>query len=148
MASVIFNDLCGFSMNVMNNKLSDKEILYFYSILHFVENKIKKGEHKGYNIDNKCVRKFMKNKHVRLDYKNKPCAHLDKNLIVFKTGSDSTCPSFFKHVRNAFAHGGIYKDKNMYIIKDIYRNKITMYGYIGQKLLKELIEVMKSTKSK
>ena len=130
----------------MNEKLSDKEILYFYDILHLVENKIKKGEHKGYKIDDKRVLQFRKSQQVKLDYKNKPYEHWDKNFIIFKTGSDSTCPAFFKHIRNAFAHGNIYKNKNMYIIKDIYRKEITMYGYIGQNLLKELIEVIKSTR--
>lgn len=130
----------------MNDKLSDKEILYFYDILHFVENKIKKGEHKGYKIDDKKIKNFYISKHVKLDYKDKPYEHWNKNMIIFKTGSDSACPAFFKHIRNAFAHGNIYKNKNMYIVKDVYRKEITMYGYIGQNLLKELIEVMKSTK--
>lgn len=130
----------------MNDKLSDKEILYFYDILHWVENKIKKGEHKGYKIDDKRVLQFRKSKQVKLDYKNKPYEHWDRNLIIFKTGNDSTCPAFFKHIRNAFAHGNIYKDKNMYIIKDIYRKEVTMYGYISQNLFKELIEIIKSTR--
>ncbi len=89
---------------------------------------------------------FCKSKHIKLDYKNKPYEHLEKNLIIFKTGGDSTSPAFFKHIRNAFAHGNIYKKNNMYIIKDVYRKKITMYGYVGQNLIKELIEVIKSTK--
>lgn len=132
----------------MSDKLSDKEVLYFYDILHLVENKIKKGEHNGYKINDKSVRVFCESKHVKLDYKNKPYEHWTKNLIIFKTGSDSTCPAFFKHIRNAFAHGNIFKNKNMYIIKDVYGKEITMYGYIGQNLLKELIEVIKSTKKK
>ena len=51
----------------MNDKLSDKEILYFYDILHWVENKIKKGEHKGYKIDDKRVLQFRKSKQVKLE---------------------------------------------------------------------------------
>lgn len=130
----------------MDNKLSDKEILYFYGILDFVENIIKNGKHKGYRIDDKRVNEFIKNKNIKLDYKNKPHKHLNKNLIMFKIGRDSACPSFFKHIRNAFAHGNIYKNKNMYLIKDFYKKDMTMYGYIGQNLLKELVEIMKSTK--
>lgn len=132
----------------MNDKLSDKEILYFYDILHFVENKIKKGEHKGYRIGDKGVKRFCKSNQLKLDYENKPYEHCNRNFIIFKTGNDSTCPAFFKHIRNAFAHGNIYKNKNLYILKDVYSKEITMYGYIGQNLFKELIEVIKSTKKK
>lgn len=42
---------------------------------------------------------------------------------------------------------GIFtKSKNVCLVKDYYKKEMTMCGYIGQNLLKELIGIMRSTK--
>lgn len=127
------------------NRLSDKEILYFYDLLFRVENQIKNGDTKNYRIDRKEVTSFRKKEQIDLNYKEKPHEHCQKNLIIFKTNK-STCFDLLKHIRNAFAHGNIFHSKNMYIIKDYYKKEITMYGYISQNLLPKLIQVIESTK--
>ena len=74
-----------------------------------------------------------------------PAPHYDKNKIVFSAGS-SVCYSLLKHIRNAFAHGGLIKEKNAFVIEDKYRGKITAYGRINHKLLFLLIDKIVSTK--
>lgn len=129
-----------------NNKLSNQELKYFYDLLFRYETEICENK-TGYRIKDKELTKFLKGKNVKLKYKNvdKIQEHDEKNTIYF-TSNTSVCFDFIRHVRNSFAHCLLLKEKNNYIIQDKYKKKYTMYGMIGQNLLKELIEKMESSK--
>lgn len=127
------------------NNLSDKEVLYFYNLLFRYETQICKDP-KGYRYHKKEVEKFLRKHAIQLEYKTKNIQmHNEKNTIYF-TYNTSICVDFIRHVRNAFAHGLLSKEKNNYIIQDLYKRKYTAYGRISQKLLPELISVLENTK--
>lgn len=129
------------------NGLSDKEVLYFYNLLFRYETKISKAP-KGYNYHRKEVGKFFRKNAIKLEYRTKKIqVHNEKNTIYF-TSHTSICVDFIRHVRNAFAHGLLSKEKNIYIIQDLDKGKYTTYGRIGQNLLVELISVLENTKDK
>ena len=62
------------------------------------------------------------------------------------TDNGSACYFLLKHIRNAFAHGGLTKVKNAFVIEDKYKGKTTAYGRINHKLLFLLIDKIVSTK--
>ncbi len=127
---------------IEKNTLADKEIIYFYKLLFRYEKVISKNP-KGfryYKIEN-----FLEKHSINLDYKNPVKEHFEKNKIIFKQ-RDSICVCFIRHVRNAFAHGLITKEKNIYTIIDYDKKKLTMYGRINKELLSELIKEMENTR--
>ncbi len=98
--------------------LSDKEVNYFYKLLFRYEKEIKNNP-KGFDFRKNS--KFLKSKSIKLDYRNPVVEHTEKNKIIFSQYK-SVCACFIRHIRNAFAHGLIIKDKNTYTIID-YDNK-------------------------
>ena len=128
-----------------NTNLSNKEISYFYEVLLKYEKLISK-QPQGFKY--KDIKKFLKQHLIHLDYKNPIVKHSEKNKIIF-TYHTSICACFIRHIRNAFAHGMIQKEKNFYIIIDYDKKqkKYTMYGKINKELLPKLIEAMEKTKS-
>ncbi len=130
----------------MKCTLDTKEIIYFYEFLFRFEQSIRK-EPTGYKINAKEVNKFKKTHNITLDDKCKVIEHCDKNKFIFK-GNGAACFHFLKHIRNAFAHGQITKEKNYYIIEDKYKGKYTMYGRINKELFPELMEVLENTRKK
>lgn len=130
--------------SINKNTLSDKEICYFYKLLYKYEKEIK-NDSKGFDF--KKINKFLKSNLIDLDYKNPVVEHSKKNKIIFAQYK-SVCVCFIRHIRNAFAHGLIIKNKNIYTIIDCDKKqkKLTMYGKINKELLPQLIEAMESTR--
>ena len=127
-------------------KLSDNEILYFSKIMLRYEGEIKTNP-KGYNINDKELKKFIRNNNIRLEYKMKCTQYKEeKNTIFFSKCDDSVCVSFMRHIRNAFAHNNIVKERNSYILTDKWHKNLTMNGRIGTNLLKDLIAKMEETR--
>jgi hypothetical protein len=63
-----------------------------------------------------------------------------------KAKGSSACYFLLKHIRNAFAHGGLTREKNVFVIEDKYQGKVTAYGRINHKLLFLLIDKIVRTK--
>ena len=139
--------LMGWRMEEMkeSNTLSDKEIVYFYKLLYRYEKIICKNP-KGFKYNK--IKKFVKEHSINLDYTNPVKEHEEKNKIIF-TQHISVCACFIRHIRNAFAHGSIKKEKNFYTIIDYDKKykKQTMYGKINKELLPKLIKEMESTRT-
>ena len=130
---------------IERNTLADNEILYFYKLL-FKYEKIISKDPKGFRYNK--IKKFLKTHSINLDYTSPVTEHTDKNKVVF-TQYTSVCACFIRHIRNAFAHGLIRKERNVYTIIDYdkKRKKQTMYGRINKELLPKLIEEMENTRT-
>lgn len=139
----LFKSLTTFG--AVNTTLNNQEIRYFYELLFYLSDLQKKRDTKGFNILNKELKRFLIDEGVKLDHKTVPNVHYDKNRIIF-TGGGSVGYSLLRHIRNAFAHGGLIKEKNAFVIEDKYQGKITAYGRINHKLLFLLIDKIVSTK--
>lgn len=127
--------------------LTDKELLFFSKLMLRYETEIKSNP-KGYDIKSKELTRFLRANGITLDYKNKPELYRgEKNTVVFRSHG-SRCVDFLRHVRNAFAHGLVVKQKNWYEFSDFYRKQLTMKGCIGVNLLKELIEKIEATRKR
>ena len=70
--------------------------------------------------------------------------NVDKNTILFtinkdKNGNDKEIKpqAFFRHLRNAFAHYNIKRDKDLFYIRDIHNEKTTMLGVVNCEMLKQ-----------
>ena len=133
------------TFSAVNTTLSNQEIKYLYELLFYLSDLQKNGKINGFDIRNKNLKEFLKSACVKLDYTMPPAPHYDKNKIVFFAAS-SVCYSLLKHIRNAFAHGGLIKEKTAFVIEDKYRGMITAYGRINHKLLFLLIDKIVSTK--
>ena len=123
----------------INTSLNDSEVKYLYKLLFYLSDIERSGESKGFDVRNKQLNQFLKSECIKLDYKNTPIKHYDKNSIIFKKG-DSVCLSLLKHIRNAFAHGRLIKIKNQYEIVDIYKEKMTAYGLFSSSVLFNLVD--------
>lgn len=129
------------------NPLSDRELLFFTKLMLRYETEIKSNP-KGYDIKSKELTRFLRAKGITLDYKKRPELYRgEKNTVVFSSHG-SRCVDFIRHVRNAFAHGLVVKQKNWYELSDFYRKQLTMKGCIGVNLLKELIEKIEATRKR
>lgn len=132
-------------------KLSDKEKLFWADLLLYYEQEVNPNP-KGFNIRNKELSEFIKTNSIELNTTNKEeltglKEETRKNVFRF-TCSGNACANFLRHLRNAFAHGRIEKDeKGDYKLSDKNGTSLTMIGYIKPKLLVELVEKMKSTRS-
>ena len=133
------------TFGAVNTTLNNQEIKYLYELLFYLSDLQKTGKTSGFYIDNKELKKFLKEKSIALDYKTQPVMHYDKNRIIFTKGS-SACYFLLKHIRNAFAHGGLTREKNVFVIEDKYQGKVTAYGRINHKLLFLLIDKIVRTK--
>ena len=123
----------------INTSLNDSEVKYLYKMLFYLSNIEKTGESKGFDVRDKKLNQFLKSECIKLDYKNTPIKHFEKNTIIFKKG-DSACFYLLKHIRNAFAHGRLTKIKNQYEIVDFYKGKMTAYGLFSPSKLFNLVD--------
>lgn len=130
--------------------LNTEEIEFFYKILLLCESK----QLVGYNFDKSELQEFIKNKKIIPTYNKgkqkwegivKESVH---NEIQFKNNKGSICASLFVHLRNAFAHGYIEKDKktNVLHFQNVYQGECKMDGRMSFDTLKEFIENMLKTK--
>lgn len=143
-----------------NLYLDSNELYFFYRILLLCESsKTSKGyKLKDYKIENKELRNFRKEKKIELIY-NKTGKKWEEisqeskhNEIQFKRiDSRNICANLFVHLRNAFAHGYIEKDK---VTNSLHfqnydpkaKNVCVMDGRMTFKNLSELINKMLKTK--
>lgn len=132
-------------------ELSDEEKLFWADLLLYYEQKVKPNT-TGFSIRNKELSEFIKINGIELNIKKtEEMAGLKeetrKNAFHF-TCIENVCADFLRHMRNAFAHGRIEKDrKGDYKLTDKKGSVLTMIGYVESKLLMELVKKMKSTRS-
>lgn len=121
--------------------LSDKEIKFFAKFMLRYEAMIKDGNIRGFNVNDKGLKAFLRNKRIKIEYKRKVTEYDgSKNTIFFSNTKSSVLLSFLAHVRNSFAHNNIRKEKNVYVLEDYYHKHPTMKGRISSNLLITLIE--------
>lgn len=133
-----------------NPCLNTGEIEFFYKLLLRCESK----QLMGYNYNDKKLQGFIKNKNIVLTYnkKREKWKGIAKdsaiNEIQFINNKSSICASLFVHLRNAFAHGYIEKDKKTGVLhfQNVYQGECKMDGKMTFDTLKELIENMLKTK--
>lgn len=127
-----------------NNTLSDQEMARFSKLLFLYERELRNNR-TGFNLNK--IKKFLHEKSIALIYNGNVVEQTKKNTIAFSS-SISVCFDFIRHVRNAFAHAQIIKEKNSYILIDIKNGKeLTMHGSINKELLPKLIDEMLNTRS-
>ena len=134
----------------VNPCLNSGEIEFFYKLLLRCESK----QLTGYNYCDKKLQGFIKNKNIVLIYnkereKWKEIARESaQNEIQFRNNKKSISASLFVHLRNAFAHGYIEKDKNTNVLhfQNVYQGEYKMDGKMTFDTLKELIENVLKTK--
>lgn len=65
---------------------------------------------------------------------------INNNTILFSlsnSGRECKAEAFFRHLRNAFAHHRIVRERDNYFITDMLSNgKFSMYGIVNAELLK------------
>lgn len=121
--------------------LSTDETVYLYKLLFYLEGLMRNKDTKGFDIKHKDIKRLLREERIKLDWKNPVQPHGTRDKLVFANTS-TVCYAFLKHIRNAFAHGTLTKEKNLFLIIDKYRGKYTMYGTINPKKLFQLIDVM------
>lgn len=125
--------------------LNTDETVYLYKLLFYLEGLMRNNSTTGFDINHKGIKRFLRETQIELDWKNPIQPHGTRDKLVF-TNTSTVCYAFLKHIRNAFAHGTLTKDKNLFLITDKYRGKYTMYGTINPKKLFQLIDVMIKTR--
>ena len=115
--------------------------LYMYSLLLYVEDMKRSKNTTGFNVKNKLVNAFLESHGIKLICEKESNPHNDKNTIRFRS-HNSQCWDMLIHIRNAFAHGTLTKDKNSYLLIDSYKGKYTMYGHLNSSLMIELIDTI------
>ena len=121
--------------------LSTDETVYLYKLLFYLEGLMRNNDTKGFKINHKDIKRLLREGRIELDWKNPVQPHETRDKLVFANTSTASF-AFLKHIRNAFAHGTLTKEKNLFLITDKYRGKYTMYGTINPKKLFQLIDVM------
>ncbi|MBQ3130838.1 MAG: hypothetical protein IJC23_08200 [Bacteroidaceae bacterium] len=133
------------TFNAVKIPMGNQEIIYLYELLYYLSDLQIKKEIGGFDIRNKQLQSFLRKEGIKLDYKTKPVVHYEKNYIKFSVGK-TVCYSLLKHIRNAYAHGLLAKEKNEFVFMDKYQGKITAYGRIYHKLLFALIDIIVKSK--
>lgn len=97
---------------------------------------------------NDTIKSFLEKNHLTIEECDNILEdEINNNTILFKirknknTGEykETKAMSFFRHLRNAFAHYNIKCENNYYYIRDFdYKKKITMIGAINCDLLRDL----------
>lgn len=131
-------------------RFSDDEKRFWADLLLYVEQEVKPGGRKGFEIKNKQLTTFRRQNGITLKWKpdssdlNKPADSLNKNTILFKS-HNNVCGDLLCHLRNAFAHCRIEKEQDgTYLLYDKHNGSTNMVGRIRQNLLPELVEQIKA----
>ncbi|MBD5209915.1 MAG: hypothetical protein HDS77_01390 [Bacteroidales bacterium] len=128
--------------------LTDNEKIFWADLVIYVEQEVKTKQ-KRFNINNKKLKSFLKQKNINLKRAKISSKPFDKkqneNTITFSKGKNFIA-DLLCHLRNAFAHSNIEIDNNGdYLLSDYYgTGKLNMKGRISPQLLFELIDQIKA----
>ncbi len=125
------------------NKLTSGDLTFFYELTLYVETAKAKG-YKGKNLTQKATKQFLQEKKINLSYKGKEVVDTLRDNTISFTQSGNILFCLLKHIRNAFAHGHIHVEEQSYIMRDVYRNRLTMCGKVKQQKLKSFFKFIKS----
>lgn len=129
----------------------NEEILFFFNLVYYVEKEIKQRNSKGFNIQDKKLKKFCSIHNIVITKMNSTAIDREKenlkiNHIYFTNNKDNQIASILVHLRNAICHIQI-EDKNKYFaFKDTYNKSPTMMALLEKKIFVEFIEAMKATR--
>lgn len=152
-----------FAIMYKYESLLDGELLFGYkNIILYYESEIK-NNHKGFNVGNSKLKKYLEENHIELAYentnniKNRLCSYGVDSISFFtftKVTSKgfSKIPSLFYHLRNAFAHNNVDKKTidgvEYYCLIDLYNDKYTLVGQIPITIYYEFIQNIKESRVK
>lgn len=125
------------------NKLSENDIKKAYQFIYVFEKEIH-SRYGTFDFENQALLRFCQEYQIKK--KEKRNTKSTDNYFWFNTVKPKDAPNndyahnLLRHIRNAFAHGGLIKEKNVFVIEDKYQGKITAYGRINHKLLFLLID--------
>lgn len=129
-----------------NKKITQEEILQFYSIIQFSEKDLKENAG-GFVMDKGRIQKFKEENQLIIKTSKTISKHEDRNKFIFTKNRKSQGASFIAHVRNAYSHSNITIDGDYYLIEDYKTEKkkvkiMTAYGRIHRNLLFPFIDCM------
>ena len=137
------------------NKLSQNNILFLYEYLFQYTNLYEKS-YGNFNWNDDTISTYCKHNHI--EKKGRKGKKYDNDFFWFETQSikgkgNDIAFHFLRHIRNAFAHANIRKERRKnksYFIIDDYnkKNKQTMHGEIKENLFFQLLEIIINTLNK
>ena len=136
-------------MELERNKLSDKEILFFYNLLYDYEHD---ESHAGYK-PNDFLEELGHLVNVNDNYDKKAnITKFEENTMDFTPYNNNICWAILFHIRNSIAHGNLYSssDDKSFLIFDYSdrekRSRCSMSGMVEKTKLYKLLDIIKKTR--